>query len=565
MSMELHVFFRGSLPAVASLNAAMKELELPLSIKSRGSLDRHEGFLPMTWRREETGVEFDVYSDRAALDEIRPAGVDPKLDRSANFRWGGDAIELLAAQSLAAAIAKLTNGIVIDPEGGGTLSLDELVADARRTGDELAQQEAKRPRGTRPADLKHYLKPLLKERSDLVLRGRHLFIRPVKHLLRGVYFERSSDRYTVKIEMLPGPLWRPKDWPGLGEEVRFEHVWQPYFAAWLMDVLRYDVFERVGKMTDLASLFDYITREKRDGRSTVQLRMLRVPVLRLAGELERAEAEHQELERGAPKTFSEASDILLTRDIDALCAACHAAEAETAKKLKLGDAWEPTPFPVELPKPARHTTAEPPFATDPWPPRPDNLIGGPPEQPGDVVFFRLKKRRAGQDLMLAVLTAEEAAALHQRCGSYCTAYRLAGGELLTLTRTSWFSPYDPDYAAFPPTPYRDYRLEFDGQFRRVDAKFRRDDEDKDHPKLRLEEIRFANSQMTHQWFASEHRPGLMLGLRQERNHEWVREERPMTRALQESRYAAVPRFGEYQELLDCANKLLEAMGHAKVG
>jgi hypothetical protein len=561
MSMELHVFFRGSLPAVASLNAAMKELELPLSIKSRGSLDRHEGFLPMTWCREETGVEFDVYSDPKALYEIRPAGVDPKLDRSANFRWSGDVVELLAAQSLAAAVVRLANGVVFDPEAGRTLSIDELVADARRTRDELAQQEAKRPRGTRPADLKHYLKPLLKERSDLMLRGRNLFIRPVKHLLRGVFFERSIDRYATKIEMLPGPLWRQGNWPSFWDEVRFERVWQPYFEEWLMDVLRYDVFERVGQITDHTRLIDYITHGKHNEPLTAHLRALRVVACRLNGELDRAEAEHQQVER---LVTHDASDFLFTRDIEALCAACHAAEAETAKKLKLGDAWQPTPFPVELPRPTRHTSAEPPFAPDPWPPRPERLIGAPPKQPGEVVFARRRERRAGQNLMLAVLTAEEAAALHQRGESYCVVHRLQGGELLTLTRGNyWHSQHDPERAGLPLGPYTDHRLEIEGQFGRVDAEFGLEDEDKSYSKLRLTQIWFSNSEISHQ--RSFHKSGMASVLRFERNDERLFEERPTPPAVEESRRVAVPRFGEYQELLDCANKVLEATGYSRVG
>ena len=49
----------------------------------------------------------------------------------------------------------------------------------------MKPEDAKHP-GTRPADLKRYLKPLLKQRSDLVLIGRLLIIRPVR-ILSGAY------------------------------------------------------------------------------------------------------------------------------------------------------------------------------------------------------------------------------------------------------------------------------------------------------------------------------------------------------------------------------------------
>ena len=60
----------------------------------------------------------------------------------------------------------------------------------------VASGSDKRP-GTRPSDIKRYLKPLLQQRSDLVLVGRRLIIRPVRHLLRGAFLDRTSDKYRV--------------------------------------------------------------------------------------------------------------------------------------------------------------------------------------------------------------------------------------------------------------------------------------------------------------------------------------------------------------------------------
>ena len=70
----------------------------------------------------------------------------------------------------------------------------------------MKPEDAKHP-GTRPADLKRYLKPLLKQRSDLVLIGRLLIIRPVRHIVRGVFFGRTSDKYLFEISMLSSGSW----------------------------------------------------------------------------------------------------------------------------------------------------------------------------------------------------------------------------------------------------------------------------------------------------------------------------------------------------------------------
>src|SRR3954465_10001991 len=109
MSTEIHVFFRGKLPDKKALSQTMAELGFPLTIKA-GSLERQRGFMPMRLRREETGVEFDVFNDRAAVEEVvagfdglEGIDLDPRFERSANFRWGGDEDQMLAGLCAAAA------------------------------------------------------------------------------------------------------------------------------------------------------------------------------------------------------------------------------------------------------------------------------------------------------------------------------------------------------------------------------------------------------------------------------------------------------------------------------
>src|SRR5215467_2028031 len=181
MSIEMHVFFRGKLPSKAALTRAMKGLGFPFTIKpATGPLDEQHGYMPMLLRRDETGVEFDVYNDPAALAEFADVGFDPSFDRMASFRWAGDPQEMVAGMCCAAALAKLVGGIVFDAEAGKLRALDEAIAFARSHLDRVAEPKGARVPGTLPADIKRYLKPLLKLRSDLVLVGRHLLIRPVR-------------------------------------------------------------------------------------------------------------------------------------------------------------------------------------------------------------------------------------------------------------------------------------------------------------------------------------------------------------------------------------------------
>jgi hypothetical protein len=128
MSMEIHVLFRGKLPTKAALQQAMQELGFPFSIKpATGSLERQKGFMPMRLNREETGVEFDVFEGRAAVLEIAGKDVDPRFDRVANFRWGGDTLECASAVCACAALTKLVNGVVFEDEEGKLLTIDEAV------------------------------------------------------------------------------------------------------------------------------------------------------------------------------------------------------------------------------------------------------------------------------------------------------------------------------------------------------------------------------------------------------------------------------------------------------
>jgi hypothetical protein len=103
MSIEMHVFFRGKLPSKAALSRALKKLGFPFTIKpATGSLEQQSGYMPMLLRRDETGVEFEAFDDPDALAEFGDIGIDPSLNRVANFRWAGDMQEAVAGMSCAA-------------------------------------------------------------------------------------------------------------------------------------------------------------------------------------------------------------------------------------------------------------------------------------------------------------------------------------------------------------------------------------------------------------------------------------------------------------------------------
>ena len=85
-----------------------------------------------TLRDEKSGVEFDTFDDRNDVEEIAGDDIDPQFTRSANFRLGGDEKELAVALCFAAALAKLVNGVVFDPQEGELQTVEEAIDIARK-------------------------------------------------------------------------------------------------------------------------------------------------------------------------------------------------------------------------------------------------------------------------------------------------------------------------------------------------------------------------------------------------------------------------------------------------
>ena len=454
MSMEAHVFFRGKLPTKAALSRAMKELGFPFSITpSTGSLEQQSGFMPMKRRGEETGVEFDVYSDHAAVEEFADVGVDAGFERRASLRWGGDFQEAVAGMAAAAALAKLMDGLVLDEAEDKLLSADDAIALARRNLQELVKPEDAKHPGTRPADLKRYLKPLLKQRSDLMLIGRLLLIRPVRHIVRGVFFGRTSDKYLFNLHVIVRLLVEPGDRKFLRGEVDIDNcrVWDPEFPALLFHVLDQDVFSKLANIRSLAE----VDRDLGNGNEwKIAGFDATVTALVLAGCGERAkelidsfEAQSGNKERW--QTWSRNQRALLDRDAASLGGEFRSEEEKIARVHRLGDAWEPSPFPIEVPEVEREQRCdEPPFPAQPWIAPPPGLVNAPPTQPGEVRFASKSLRRQGGLVLVVALTREEAEERHRAGQDYVLAMRRPDESLLVVRHHGGWSPHDPERSRY---------------------------------------------------------------------------------------------------------------------
>jgi len=429
------VFFRGKLPTKPKLAQTMKELGFPLTIPPpRDSLEKQSGFLPMKLNGEHGGAEFDVFEGRANIEDILGEDIkkiEKNFDRCAAFRWGGDDNEMISAMCAAAALAKLVGGVVLDAESGELMSIDEAIAWAKKHIGPI-RRRGKRPR-TEPADIKRYLEPLLKQRDDLVLVGRRLIIRPVRHILRGVYLDRGfmSDRFSIwnYVEPLyaPGGLDYSKTYVANNCDVT-----EPYFEPLLMEALAEDVFTDVARVRTLDD-FAALSIKK------IPFFSARVLSLALAGSWDGA-GEYVEQVQNNPridsgiKTEVKEEWARVTGNIDAVCAELHAKEAAVVKVLEIEHMWQPSPFPVELPVTERAAVSEPAFSITPWVSRPPWLLDDGPDQPGDVRFAEKVHIRDRRVLLVMPLPSEEAKQRHRAEGSYAMAARLRDGAVLLTHR-----------------------------------------------------------------------------------------------------------------------------------
>ena len=449
MSMEIHVFFRGKLPSKPALAKAMKELGFPITIPlPKDSLERQSGFLPMRLRREEAGAEFDVFEGRANIADIMGTDVDevdPSFDRCGSFRFGGDENAMVTAMCASAALAKLVDGVVLECESGDLMQVDAAIAWAKealndwvkRRNVEAAKPKSKRRPGTKPSDLKRYLKPLLEKRDDLVLVDRLLLIRPVRHLIRGVYFERSGDD-NFRGWSHVNPLYAPTG-QGTGDtfgdyyQMPYCKVREPHFQPLLIDSLAEDVFAKLGHIARLNDFAEF------PGPTQDRTFFLGANVISLvlAGERDRAaEFVAQYLNDGAHTET--AKDLIrqqwerVSGDIEKVCEEFHAREAATVKALNLEHVWEPSPFPVELPPAERARVSEPVFSLQPWVARPPGLLGEMPAQPGEMRFGKEVHTRSGREIFVVPLSRDAAEERHNTNETYAVAERLADGSVLIV-------------------------------------------------------------------------------------------------------------------------------------
>ena len=563
MSMETHVFFRGKLPSKAALSRAMKELGFPYSIKpATGSLEQQNGFMPMLLRREETGVEFDVFG-HDAVEEFADAGVDPSYERVANFRWGGDFQEAVAGMCGAAALAKLVKGIVFDEAENRLLSVEDAIAVARANLKQLPPLPKQRSPSGRTL-LKRMLAPLLAKRSDLALIGDLLVIRPVRHLVRGAQFRWSEHETVCSACPFIQPLYQ-NALPFVRDATVSEHVENPIFAPMLFDRLAAEIFEPLGK---IATIEDFI--DSRWGKHLFPDDLF--PSILLARGIKKAQAHMAPFMSGREKALAEAKARLALTDRKDKMAMYHRTaeakraeeaittaqrretflaggdaavfghyrswEAEVTRALKLKEVWEPSPFPAELPAAERAAkTADLIFTTTPWLDFPDTWRQNPPKTPGEVRFARDYWYREGRVTLLHPIAREQAETWHRNLEHYVLATRMAEGQLLVLRHTA------SEKGVRLPSLIRYVLWIYDSRGQHLIADFQEDHEEPGVLKMRSINVKGDRDWYSHLSFRDREK-----SIHNSRKEEKSYERRTMTDAERAAYAFPLPRFGQFDTL-----------------
>lgn len=136
MSMNLYACWKGPLAVSRDqLKAALAELGFASTILH--DLEGAEGYWPVDIDGCKTGIEiyFDGNADELAGDYPVLAAALAGRDNAVTFAWGGDFAEGGAGIALAAAIAKLRDGIVYDPQDDVCSSPETAAAQAKEMFD----------------------------------------------------------------------------------------------------------------------------------------------------------------------------------------------------------------------------------------------------------------------------------------------------------------------------------------------------------------------------------------------------------------------------------------------
>ena len=219
---------------------------------------------------------------------------------------------------------------------------------------------------TTAAQVKQVVRPLLERNPDLALVGRLVLIKPVHHLLRGVYFARSLDPGTFTPTWLVVPMFR------YGAHVVFNwgnRLYNRSHGPWdisnpatphvMCDEIERHALPLIRPIQTPDDFAAFASEERFPVMYLDNFRIAKVVVDIARGDFDAARAicaQFPQEHPAVPPTLYEDHDAILpvlrpllaANDRGGLARVLHKWEADSVKACKLDKFWEPTPFPFEL-------------------------------------------------------------------------------------------------------------------------------------------------------------------------------------------------------------------------
>jgi hypothetical protein len=217
------------------------------------------------------------------------------------------------------------------------------------------------------ADVKRLVQPVLERNPDLALVGRLLVVKPVRHLLRGVYIDRSLDPSIFTPTWAAIFLFEPTDsftfnW---GDRLyRTSHgpwdVNNPKTQAAMVEEIEGTALPILRPIESLDDFVTFTSRGRFPSKALEGYHLRKIVVDVARGDLDSARAICAELIGGrtrwswSPRMREDFERITNTlcpligaNDKPALATLLHEWEAHSVEKLKIGQLWQRTPFPLE--------------------------------------------------------------------------------------------------------------------------------------------------------------------------------------------------------------------------
>jgi len=206
---------------------------------------------------------------------------------------------------------------------------------------------------TTAAQVAHVVGPLLKRNPDLALVGRLVVIKPVQHILRGIYVDRSLNSKLFVPTWAANFLFQPN--------ARFHFFWgRRVHGAW--DVDTPGLAEKLADAIErdaLPTLRSIVTIDDFVGFANGAWVEDHKPYVDVAlGDFNAAQSmcdffaslngDYGIRQEECEHVVNDICPLIAANDRPALARLLHKYEKESVKRLKLEKLWEPTPFPIEL-------------------------------------------------------------------------------------------------------------------------------------------------------------------------------------------------------------------------